>query len=46
MVIVHLLFYPAVGWVIGCFTPAVCRKVKAMFVAEVKTAAADVAKKL
>jgi hypothetical protein len=30
----HLFMYAGLGWLVGCFTPAVGRKVKALFVKE------------
>jgi hypothetical protein len=36
-----MLFGAAVGFLVGCFTPAVCAKVKAYLTAEAKVAATD-----
>jgi hypothetical protein len=34
----HLFLYAGLGWLVGCFTPAVGRKVKSWFSSEAKTA--------
>ena len=36
----HLFMYAGLGWLVGCFTPAVGRKVKALFVKEATAAKA------
>jgi len=42
----HTVIAAAVGFLVGCFCPAVCRKVKAYFTKEAKTVVSDVEKKL
>jgi len=42
----HTLIAAAAGWLVGCFTPAVCKEVKSWFSSEAKTVVADVVKKL
>ncbi len=42
----HLLLYAGAGWLVGCFTPAVGRKVKSWFSKTATTAVTSVAKKL
>ena len=41
-----LLIYAGLGWLVGCFTPAVGRTVKSWFSKTASAAASDVAKKL
>jgi hypothetical protein len=44
-IIVHGM-YIGVGYLVGCFTPAVCRKIKALFVSETQTALKDLKSRL
>lgn len=38
MIVTDLVVYGGIGYVVGAFTPAVGRKIKALFVKESKTA--------
>lgn len=43
---VHSILLIAVGYIAGAFTPAVSRKIKALFVKEASAVKADIAKKI